>query len=53
MKEISSMDFPQHGEVIYFYGQAFILLFHIQLTQSQIWKIKLIWTASAKCTLEI
>jgi hypothetical protein len=22
MKEISSMDFPQHGEVFYFYGQA-------------------------------
>jgi hypothetical protein len=22
MKEISSMDFPQHGEVSYFYGQA-------------------------------
>jgi hypothetical protein len=24
MKEISSMDFPQHGEVFYFYGQALI-----------------------------
>jgi hypothetical protein len=22
MKEISSIDFPQHGEVFYFYGQA-------------------------------
>jgi hypothetical protein len=22
MKEISSMDIPQHGEVFYFYGQA-------------------------------
>jgi hypothetical protein len=22
MKEISSMDFPQHGEVFYFYGHA-------------------------------
>jgi hypothetical protein len=22
MKEISSMDFPQHGEVFYFYGQV-------------------------------
>jgi hypothetical protein len=22
MKEISSMDFPQHGELFYFYGQA-------------------------------
>jgi hypothetical protein len=22
MKEISSMDFPQHDEVFYFYGQA-------------------------------
>jgi hypothetical protein len=22
MKEINSMDFPQHGEVFYFYGQA-------------------------------
>jgi hypothetical protein len=22
MKEISSMDFPQHGEGFYFYGQA-------------------------------
>jgi hypothetical protein len=22
MKEIRSMDFPQHGEVFYFYGQA-------------------------------
>jgi hypothetical protein len=22
MKEISSLDFPQHGEVFYFYGQA-------------------------------
>jgi hypothetical protein len=22
MIEISSMDFPQHGEVFYFYGQA-------------------------------
>jgi hypothetical protein len=22
MKEISSMDFPQHGEVSYFYGHA-------------------------------
>jgi hypothetical protein len=26
MKEISSMDFPQHGEVFYFYGQALISL---------------------------
>jgi hypothetical protein len=24
MKENSSMDFPQHGEVFYFYGQALI-----------------------------
>jgi hypothetical protein len=24
MKEISSMDFPQHGEVFYFYGQALL-----------------------------
>jgi hypothetical protein len=24
MKEISSTDFPQHGEVFYFYGQALI-----------------------------
>jgi hypothetical protein len=22
MKEVSSMDIPQHGEVFYFYGQA-------------------------------
>jgi hypothetical protein len=26
MKEISSIDFPQNGEVIYFYGQALLLL---------------------------
>jgi hypothetical protein len=28
MKEISSMDFPQHGEVFYFYGQALITLYY-------------------------
>jgi hypothetical protein len=28
MKEISSMDFPQHGEVFYFYGQALHRLFY-------------------------
>jgi hypothetical protein len=26
MKEISSIDFPQHGEVFYFYGQALNIL---------------------------
>jgi hypothetical protein len=26
MKEISSLYFPQHGEVFYFYGQALLLL---------------------------
>jgi hypothetical protein len=26
MKEISSMDFPEHGKVFYFYGQALIVL---------------------------
>jgi hypothetical protein len=25
-EEISSIDFPQHGEVFYFYGQALITL---------------------------
>jgi hypothetical protein len=25
MKEISSMDFPQHGEVFYFYGKTLTL----------------------------
>jgi hypothetical protein len=37
MKEITSRDFPQHGEVFYFYGQALhksifstILLRHVE-----------------------
>jgi hypothetical protein len=29
MKEISSMHFPQHGEVFYFYGQALQIFFFI------------------------
>jgi hypothetical protein len=26
MKEISFMNFPQHGEVLYFYGQALLIV---------------------------
>jgi hypothetical protein len=40
MKEISSMDFPQHGEVFYFYGQALlrnqIIFFFIFITHAGI-----------------
>jgi hypothetical protein len=28
MKEISFMDFPQYGEVFYFYGQALVYKLH-------------------------
>jgi hypothetical protein len=34
MKEISSMNFPQHGEVFYFYGQALIICTKIILWKS-------------------
>jgi hypothetical protein len=41
MKEISSMDFPQHGEGFYFYGQA------LQ------WTVKKTWLVQIKIILHI
>jgi hypothetical protein len=29
VKEISSMNFAQHGEVYYFYGQAYIVIYNV------------------------
>jgi hypothetical protein len=42
MKEISSMDFSQHGEVFYFYGQALLnkIFSHKQIMNVKINRIK-------------
>jgi hypothetical protein len=36
MKEIRFMDFPQHGEVFYFYGQALIVISDVSLSVFEI-----------------
>jgi hypothetical protein len=43
MKEISSIDFPQHGEVFYFYGQALHIIIPLELLYLLKNRIKIRW----------
>jgi hypothetical protein len=50
MEEISSMDYPHHGEVFYFYGQAYTYL-KIKVTFTSFFKSACFRQESRECVL--